>query len=154
MITDVAEALHRGRWINQKLALAFVVDPASAELSGLVSETELTRLKVNQPARFLPDDPKRRPVDARLVEIGETGVNRFEMPYLASVYGGTIAVRRDAKGELVPESSVYHIRLAVLNPIPPDRVVRGVVNVAGEPRSFAKRMYGLVASVLIRESGF
>ncbi|MGH8605006.1 MAG: efflux RND transporter periplasmic adaptor subunit, partial [Gammaproteobacteria bacterium] len=75
VITEVAEALHRGRWINQKLALAFVVDPASAELSGLVSETELTRLKVNQPARFLPDDPKRRPVHARLVEISEAGVN-------------------------------------------------------------------------------
>lgn len=154
VITEVADALHRGRWINPKLALAFVVEPASAELSGLVSETELTRLKVNQPARFLPDDPKRRPADARLAEIGEAGINRFEMPYLASVYGGTIAVRRDAKGELVPESSVYRIRLTVLNPIPPDRVVRGVVNVAGEPRSFAKRMYGLVASVLIRESGF
>ncbi|MGH8624368.1 MAG: biotin/lipoyl-binding protein [Gammaproteobacteria bacterium] len=70
VITDVADALHHGRWINQKLALTFVIEPASAELSGLVSETELTRLKVNQPARFLPDDPKRRPADARLVEIG------------------------------------------------------------------------------------
>ncbi|MGH8657095.1 MAG: HlyD family efflux transporter periplasmic adaptor subunit [Gammaproteobacteria bacterium] len=154
VITDVADALHRGRWINQKLALAFVVEPTSAELSGLVSETDLTRLKVNQPARFLPDDPKQRPLNARLVEIGEAGINRFELPYLASVYGGKIAVRRDAKDELVPESSVYHIRLAVLNAIPPDRVVRGVVNVAGKPRSFAKRMYDVIASVLIRESGF
>lgn len=154
LVTDVADALHRGRWVNQKLALAFIIEPTSLKLSGLVSETELARLMVNQPARFLPDDARRRLVDARLEEIGEAGINRFEMPYLASVYGGKIAVRRDEEGELVPESSVYRIRLAVLNPISPDRVVRGVVHVAGEPRSFAKRMYDAVASVLIRESGF
>lgn len=154
VVTDVADALHGGRWINRKLALAFVVEPDTTELHGLGPEREVTRLTLNQPARFFPDDPKRQPVDGRLVEIGEADINRFDTLYLASIYGGPIAVRRDEKGELVPESSVYPLRLAVLDPIPSDQVVRGVVHVEGARRSFAKRFYDLVASVLIKESGF
>lgn len=152
--TDVDDALHPGRWINNKLALAFIIDPSEAELKGLVAETEIARLEKRQSAEFFPDDFFREPIQGTVVEISQTNMNRFKTPYLASLYGGEVAVREDDEGNLVPESSVYEVRISAEGQLPSAQVVRGVVHVQGHRRSFARRTYDLVASVLIRESGF
>jgi len=51
--------------------------------------------------------------------------------------------------------SLYQIKFAPINLQKIIlRVVRGEVHIKGEPRSFAFRTYDLIATVLIRESGF
>lgn len=155
IVTDVAESLHPGRWVNDKLALAYIVERGFIELEALAPETELPRLTVGQPARFIPDDPSRPAVTAWLREIRDVDEGFFAIPYLASVFGGDIPVRKDDQGRLQPDISVYRVRLDVAGDLPPPaQAVRGVVHVEGNPRSFAGRLRDLVASVLIRESGF
>ena len=75
--------------------------------------------------------------------------------YFASIYGGDIAVREDKEKGLIPEDSLYRIKFEPIDNhklIP--RVVRGMMYIEGEARSFAFRTYDLIAAVLIRESGF
>ncbi len=154
-VTDVADSLQVGRWIDRKLSVAFIVNPQAAQVEGLVTETELGRLAVGQTAWFYPDDAGIAPVQSEVVNIQDADVKVLDVPYLASAHGGDIAVRANEKKELVPESAVYRVRLATRgDQASPGKVLRGVVHVRGQARSLARRAYDVVAAVLIRESGF
>jgi putative peptide zinc metalloprotease protein len=39
----------------------------------------------------------------------------FTVPYLASIYGGAVPVRKDSQGRLWAEQSVYRVELEVLD---------------------------------------
>ena len=54
VVTDRAEALHVGQWINKQLPLAYVIDPAGEELHALAPETDVGYLHAGQSARFIP----------------------------------------------------------------------------------------------------
>ncbi len=77
------------------------------------------------------------------------------IPYLASTYGGDIAVREDQQGNLRPEAAVYRVTLAPTEQRPPTyQVLKGVIHVHGKPQSFAERLWEWGASELISEMGF
>ena len=48
VVTDRAEALHVGQWINKELPLAYMIDPAGEELHALVSETDVGYIHAGQ----------------------------------------------------------------------------------------------------------
>jgi putative peptide zinc metalloprotease protein len=75
--------------------------------------------------------------------------------YFSSLYGGDIAVREDASGRQVPETSSYRIRLIPTENVESFKKVEvGHVYIQGKAKSIVKYLYETVASVLIRESGF
>ena len=155
VVTDLVDSLHPGRWVNEELPLAFLVDPELKELRAFAPESEVARLGVGQDARFIPDDPTRGSIEARIRDIRHVDERSFNLPYLASVFGGDVPVRRDAEGTLRPETSVYRVRLEILGAPPSwNQAVRGRLHVDGRPWSVAERVWDRVASVLIRESGF
>ena len=155
-VAEMAESLHPGRWINEKLALAFITATGDLTITGTVYENDLSRVAVSQPATFIPDDPGRERVKAVITELEQANIARLDIPYLASPYGGEIAVRPGEDGRLVPETSIYRVKFRISDQVveAPDQVLRGVVHVRGEPRSFAGRLFESVAAVLVRESGF
>jgi putative peptide zinc metalloprotease protein len=66
-----------------------------------------------------------------------------------------MAVRKDDKGRLKPEVSVYRVRLSLRDAIrEADQAVLGHVQIHGQPSSLAKRVWDHTVTVLIRESGF
>ena len=147
--------LHPGRWINTKLRIAHVVQLDDFILQGVIAGKNLAQVKVDQKATFIPDEPELDTVEAKVVEIEDANIQVMDTLYFASIYGGEVAVREDKEKGLVPEESLYRIKFQPVNlqeTIP--RVVRGEMHIKGEPRSFAFRIYDLVATVLIRESGF
>lgn len=155
IVVDMAKNLHEGRWVNEAFTLATVIQPEKSEIIGIVDGNYLDRIAINQTAIFYPDEAELDEVEAGVVEIVETNVSNLESPYFASIYGGEVAVREDQKQKLVPEESSYRVRLLPLEFVPiKDKVVRGEVYIYGKPSSFAGRVYNLIASVLIRESGF
>ncbi len=154
-VTDVEDSLHPGRWINQKLPLAYIIAPEDRQIEALAPETEVARLTVGQAAVFVPDDPTQPSVRAEVREIRQIDEGNFTLPYLASLYGGPVAVREDQKGKLKPESSVYRIRLALTGGAPGwQQVTRGQLHVYGQPASVFARAWTHALAVLIRESGF
>ncbi len=155
VVMDTADSLHPGRWINKKLELAYVIDPEQRELQALAPMTEVRRLDVGQTAKFIPDDAARPTINATVREIRLMDEGEFKLPYLASIFGGEIAVRVDKQGKLRPESSVYRVELEVDGDAPRwDQAVRGMLHIDGRPQSVAHRLWDQIAAVLIRESGF
>ncbi|MBT7952623.1 MAG: biotin/lipoyl-binding protein [Gammaproteobacteria bacterium] len=154
-IVDMQSNLHSGRWINTKLRLIDIAQLDSVVLDGVIEGKKLSQVQVNQSAVFIPNEPELDVLDARVMEIEDANIQIMDTLYFASTYGGDIAVREDKEKGLVPEESLYRIRFETLDVkyIVP-RVVKGKMHIKGEPRSFAFRTYDLIATVLIRESGF
>ena len=154
VVTDRAEALHVGQWINKQLPLAYVIDPAGEELHALASETDVGYLHAGQSARFIPQGPERPSLEAQVVEIRDNDESSFTVPYLLSVYGGDVPVREDANRRLKPETSVYRVTLHLVESPPRwNQAVRGTVLVKGPRISFAQRAWEQSARIFIRESG-
>ena len=154
VVTDRAEALHVGQWINKQLPLAYVIDPGGEELHALAPETDVGYLHTGQAARFIPQSPERSSVEAQVVEIRDIDESSFTVPYLLSVYGGDVPVREDANHRLKPETSVYRVTLRLVESPPQwNQAVRGTVLVRGPRISFAQRAWEQTARIFIRESG-
>ncbi len=155
IVRDRADSLTVGRWIDRKLPVAYLIDGTHVEIEGLVPVDELAYVEVGQPARFIPLDLTRPSIEARVTEIAEVDEREFTLPYLASIYGGDVPVRKDDKDRLRPEISVYRVRLQVGQAASPvEQATVGHVQIQGQPSSVARRAWDQTVSVLIRESGF
>ena len=154
VVTDQAEALHVGQWINKEQALAYFIDPAGEELHALALETDVGYLRVGQSARFIPQGPERPSLEAQVAEIRDIDERSFTVPYLLSVYGGEVPVREDANHRWKPDTSVYRVTLHLVGSPPQwNQAVRGTVLVKGPRISFAQRAWEQTARIFIRESG-
>jgi putative peptide zinc metalloprotease protein len=154
VVTDRAEALHVGQWINKEMALAYVIDPAGEELHALAPETDVGYLRVGQSARFIPQGSDRPSLEAQVAEIRDIDENGFTVPYLLSVYGGEVPVREDVNHRMKPDTSVYRVTLHLVGSPPQwNQAVRGTVLVKGPRISFAQRAWKQTARIFIRESG-
>lgn len=155
IVADRAESLYPGRWINTDVPVAYVVDPHRAHLLALVSVEDVRFLAPGQEARFVPDDLTRTTRQARILEIRDLDEQDLSVPYFASIYGGEIPVRKDARGRLQAEQSVYRVEFDVRDDQEPlQQAVTGHAVLVGQNRSLAGRIWDRVAAVLIRESGF
>lgn len=61
-------------------------------------------------------------------------------PYLASRFGGGVAVREIKSGEYMPESTVYRVLLEPDLSAAPCRVLRGRAVLSGAPESLVARL--------------
>lgn len=155
VVVDRADSLYPGRWINEKLAVAYVIDPQEAAIAALAPVEDLNVLAVGQEALFIPNDVTRSARRARVTEIRDVEEQDFSLPYLASIYGGEVPARKDALGRVQAEQSVYRVELEVLDQTEPvDQTVTGQLHVTGKTESLAERAWDRVVAVMIRESGF
>jgi putative peptide zinc metalloprotease protein len=155
MIRDRADSLTPGQWIDQKLPVAYLVDADHAEIEGLVPVDELAYIDVGQSARFIPADLTRPSVEAQVTEVGQVDERDLAIPYFASIFGGDTAVRKDDKGRLKPEVSVYRVRLNLREAIrDANQAVLGHIQIQGNSSSLAEQAWNHTVAVLLRESGF
>ncbi|THI84980.1 MAG: HlyD family efflux transporter periplasmic adaptor subunit [Nitrospira sp. CG24A] len=155
VVADRADSLYPGRWINEKLAVAYVIDPQGAAIAALAPVEDLSVLAVGQEAVFIPNDVTRSARRARVTEIRDVDEQDFSLPYLASIYGGEVPARKDARGRVQAEQSVYRVELEVLDQTEPvDQTVTGQLHVTGKTESLAERAWDRAVAVMIRESGF
>lgn len=147
--------IHPGRWIGRRDRLALIAAQEKHVIRGYVSESNLFRLSANTEGRFIPDDLTRSSIPVTLISVASAGTSSIDIPELASINGGQIAVQLDTQQNLVPITAQYHIKLepkALTQP--PQQTVRGVVELNGVPESILARVWRQVSNVLIRESGF
>jgi putative peptide zinc metalloprotease protein len=155
VVVDRADSLYPGRWINEKLAVAYVIDPQQAAIAALAPVEDLNALAVGQEALFIPNDATRSARRARVTEIRDMDEQDFSLPYLASIYGGDVPARKDARGRVQAEQSVYRVELDVVDQADlVDQAVTGQLHIAGKTQSLIFRVWDRVVAVLIRESGF
>jgi len=154
-VSDLDGGLRPGLWVKASQALVQVVSEDAARLNGFVDERDVAAIDVDAPAIFYPENPSLPPVEARVSDIDDVNSRALDLPYLASVHGGDIAVETNARGTMTPTQGIYRVSL---KPQPdldaPPMVVRGVTRIEGPRQSLIVRAWDRVWSILIRESGF
>jgi putative peptide zinc metalloprotease protein len=153
-VVDIADALDPGTWLAAKTRLMSVVDPSAVTVEAYVDEADLERIKVGDRATFFAEADTRIEFPLRLVEIARASTRLLTEPTLASTLGGPIAVRGQKQSELVPDRTIYRVKLEVAGAaVPADRLLRGEVILQGETASLAFRAWRACLAVAIRESG-
>ena len=154
-IVELNDELQPGRWIGRGEELAIIVAPGAGDLvSGYVSGEDLGRIAAGSGGRFIPDDPLAPPQSVIVEQIAYSGSEVIDIPYLASTYGGAIAVKEDAQRRLVPTTAAHLVTLKPVGDSPElGHVMRGVVVLDGEAESVFFRFWRRALNVLIRESG-
>lgn len=152
VITDVPPTLHDGEWLPRREALGMLIDPSSEVVEAFIGEADLPRVHPGARATFFPENGDA-PLDLTVASVGTASVRTLDVPELASIYGGGVAVRKDSDNKLVPETAIYR---AVL--VPQDRGVhaarrlRGAVSIDGERTSLIAQIYRRAVALVIRES--
>lgn len=153
VISEVAADLHPGQWINQGKPICLIVDSLSAEIKGIIAEHDLDRIELGQQAQFFPENLELPKLTTLINRIDWGNIQSLDLPYLASKFGGSVAVK-DHAAMLVPKSSIYAIYLNNIAATVPQQEIRGNILIKGKPVSLARRFFERIASVLMRESGY
>lgn len=154
-VTDVAEGLRPGRWVDPQQPLAVVAEPGWGRIVAYAAEDVAGRLEPGAAITFHPDDPLAPVLRGHVSEIDSINLQTLPDAYLAATQDGPIGVREGANGRLVPVQATYRVRIALdTPPAGPLQVRRGVARVEATPRSLFDRAWRGVAAVVIRESGF
>jgi putative peptide zinc metalloprotease protein len=159
-LLDVDAGLHAGRWVDRQQVLGRVVSGEQLDLRAYVPETHVWRLAPGQTARFLADDARLAPLDARVAEIAGQASQTIDLPLLSATYDGPIAIRDDVSSGLKPLQAQYHVRLtpdaaslasATAKAGVPRQIV-GSVHLEAEPQSWLSTVAAQILRVLAREA--
>jgi putative peptide zinc metalloprotease protein len=164
-VVDVAENLDPGSWLPAKSRLLSIIDPTAATVEAYVAEADLGRIAVGDRATFFAVADSRIELPLHIAEIARASTTELPDTYLASTFGGPIAVRPSKAGSeaqksesdktpLVPDETLYRVTLAPENgAAAPAQVTRGVVTLHGEATSIIIRVWRSFLAVVIREGG-
>jgi len=158
MVTDMAEGLRPGVWIQKENFLAILVDQRQMVIEGYLTESRISDIHTGDSGRFHMEN-RDRTIGCQVREIDMTSTRALKSPYLASVYGGDIPVTIEDGGVLLNQASLFRVLLVpdpgqLTETTLPNQMVRGKVRVRGLPQSLISRAWIRVAGVLVRESGF
>ncbi|NIF86048.1 HlyD family efflux transporter periplasmic adaptor subunit [Comamonas sp. Tr-654] len=170
VLVDIANPMTEGEWLGSGEWLGTLAAPESRMVEAYVPESDLKRLKIGSPARFLPENPLLPAWHLKVAEISATATRRLRaVPELASPLGGGIAAVRappsslagtspEENSDWMPEQAVYRVLLQPSSgSLPADsktQAIRGMALLEGEPESLLHRTWRQVSAVLVRESGF
>jgi putative peptide zinc metalloprotease protein len=154
-LVDIGTDMHAGRWLGGSEVVARIVTPGGYDVEAYVSEGDVWRLTAGASARFVPDDASVGSRAARLAEVATSAAARIDLPVLASLNGGPIAVASGAEEKLKPRDTVFHVHLIAAkddagssDAIQPQRG-RIVISAAGE--SLFSRALKWCSAILARE---
>ncbi len=155
VVTDVADGLARGRWVSRTTPLIELIDPEHPVVEAYLPEPDLRRIAASRKGVFVPESLEHATVPLRMTRVDPVASAELAKPHLASVHGGAIAVRLDGQGRRLPHEAIYRV---VFEPIPAGgeyrQLLRGTVRIPAESTSFVNQAWTVIASTLIRESGF
>ena len=106
--------MHPGRWLGGAEVVARIVTPGRYDVQAYAAQGDIWRLENGASARFVPDDPAQASRAAKLIETASNAAQAIDLPILASVNGGPIAVATGGADKLKPRSPVSRLRLVAI----------------------------------------
>ncbi len=153
-VLELDPVFHAGRSVRPSDRLALVGRGAHLEVIGFINEDDIWRVQTGRVGSFIPDSPLTAAIPVRLRDIAITGSSELDIPSLASVYGGPIAVEQNGEGKLIPSKGQYLAAMDVVRPPSfQGTVLRGMVHLEGSPESLLAKFWRRTLNVLVRESG-
>jgi putative peptide zinc metalloprotease protein len=154
-IVDLGPDMHVGRWLGGSEVAARIVTPGRYDIEAYVDESDIWRLETGATARFVPDDVSQPSRPARLAEMATSAAQRIELPALASVNGGPIAVASNTQEKFKPRDTMFHVRLiGAQDSAPASQTiapVHGRIMIAGSGQSLIARAMNWSGRLLARE---
>ncbi|MBT4492608.1 MAG: HlyD family efflux transporter periplasmic adaptor subunit [Gammaproteobacteria bacterium] len=154
-IVDRSPELMPGDWLPVGTKLATVVDSNDTRVIAYLPESQLVRVEAGMNARFYPENPEFGVRDLIVSEIEFMGTPELDNLYLASSFGGDVAVRESGSGELLTVQSYYKVYMdSVEEKLSASQVVRGVAVIDGHSVSLFSQIKRRFVAIFIRETGF
>jgi putative peptide zinc metalloprotease protein len=149
------EKLHPGAWVNEEQPLMQLVNPSDFKIEGFIREQNLPLIATDQPGAFVADRSDIQAIAVNISSVDVSAVYHLPYPELTSQNKGSIAVRPQPDGKLLPENAQYRVSFKLLSQNElPLKQQPGVVVVTGKSRSLLWYQLRLLGAPLIRESGF
>ena len=147
--------LSPGLWVAKNERLAVLADTTRWQVETYLPEAELQRIKVGDGGHFYSETPQLADLAVHVVHIDQDASRTLPHGILASTHGGLIPVRAMGRN-LVPESALYRVTLALDGPFAPDdpRILRGKVVLRGTPKAWLEEYVRAAAALFYREAGF
>ena len=142
-----------GTWVPAGERLLQVVGPRGARVEAYIDESQLQRLNADSPVAFIPDTPERARVQCARSLVDAVQLVQLDHIAMASLYGGSIAARRQSDGRVVPLQPTFRVRMEgcdVGNP--PESEVTGLAVLNGERRSLAGEGWRWLVGLWQREA--
>ena len=153
-MADISASVVPGRWIGRSQQLGYLARSGTLAIRGYVEGDDRARIADDASAIFVPNDLTRSKISVKLQAISAYGVTRVDLPELASVHGGPVAVYEHANHTLSPVTAHYAVRGNVVGDMPPvNQTVRGTLLIDARPESLAARLWRWVGRVFVREFG-
>jgi putative peptide zinc metalloprotease protein len=148
-----------GQAVSRHEPFGLITGPAGALVRGYIEPSGSDRLPERATGAFLPESPFAPSIPVTLEAMAVGGAASIEIPELASVYSGSIAVRSQTSASGQPQLLPVEPQVLVtLRPQSaealPTRSIRGVAVIEGEAQSLATAAVRRIAAVFVRESGF
>jgi putative peptide zinc metalloprotease protein len=154
-VADISPGIVEGRWIGRSQQLGYIESTGALAVRGYIEGDDRARITENAVAVFVPADLSREKIEARVNAVSTYGVTRLDLPDLASVNGGPIAVYQQANKVLSPVTAHYAVRAETKGDVPPiGQTVRGTLLIDAKPESLAARLWRWIGRVFVRELGF
>lgn len=155
VVLELAKDVAPGVWVNEKKLLALLRFGDAQAVLGLVSEQEHWRLAETTRGKFVPDDPTRSSVPVSLVSVSQGATKRMELPELASVNAGPVAVEpHGEEGGFISRRPYHRVEFRpVVAKSGLNQTVTGMVIAKGARQSIASRVWENIAHVVVREFG-
>lgn len=155
VITDAEPDLQIGEWLPKAFPVVTLIDDKSWIVDCYVDEADLKRLEPGRLGRFVSEGQALSGVWLEVIRIDRDATRILTEGSLASVSGGEVLVR-SKENKLIPERSIYRVRLKVRGD--PAQIatgyLRGRVVILAWPKSvFGDFIRGTLVTV-IRELGF
>jgi putative peptide zinc metalloprotease protein len=155
VIADVDPDLFLGEWVPKSFPLVTLIDDKEWIVDCYVEEADLRRLDMGNWGRFIPDAPGLRGFGLRVISIDRDATRLLTEGALSSIAGGEILVRQQ-NNKLIPERSIYRVRLKVDGN--PSKLstgyIRGRVVIYAWPKSILGDAITNGLAVFVREAGF
>ncbi len=152
VIAELDPALHAGRWLNSRSQLALIVDPASVEVRGYIRDVDVNRIQPSSEGWFVPDDAYRQPTRVSVVDIAYAASDEIAIPYLASTFGGRVAVTGEAMRKPKAAQASFLVTLSGES-APLSQAAPGIARIQGEAESLLTQIARQILKVLVRETG-
>ena len=157
-IVDLRNTVHVGRYIDQSAPLFRLRSPQDVQVTGLVNESHVDRLKQGAKGTFYPDDAALNAMPIQLSKINKSSTKSLSFPEMSINFGGVVSTQPATtdSNTVTVDGSYYGVEFSSASGSGQlhGQTQRGIVHIEAVPQSFASRVFKQIGSILVRETGF